>query len=89
MKMDNYVVHGMGLVFYFFLLWLFLQLAYASWGSKRAKEKWLLFVSTPFMQLIRIKWLSLFLVIAVSLQIVLVVSMLAISSYTGRPIVFD
>lgn len=87
--MDNYFAHGMGLVFYFFLLWLFLQLAYASWGSRRARAQWIALVRTPFMQFIGIKWISLVVVIAVALQIMLVVSMLAISAYTGNPITFD
>lgn len=87
--MDHYFVHGMGLVFYFFMLWLFLQLAYASWGSKRAKREWIALVRTPFMRGIGIKWISALLVVAVSLQILLVVGMLGISAYTGKPITFD
>ncbi len=86
--MDNYVTHGAGLVLYFFLLWVCLQLAYASWGCKRATEKWIAMVNTPFMQRLRIKWLSTFLVIVVSAQILLVISMLGISAYTGNPIRF-
>jgi hypothetical protein len=87
--MDNYLVNGIGLVFYFYILWLLLQLAYASWGSRRAKAKWIALVRTPFMQIIGIKWLSAFLVVVVSLQIILVVSMLGISAYSGKPITFD
>ena len=86
--MDNYIVHGIGLVFYFFLLWLSLQMAYASWGSKRARPEWIAMVNTPFMRLIGIRWLSALLVVAVSLQIVLVIGMLGISAYTGKPITF-
>lgn len=88
-EMDNYFVHGLGLVFYFFIFWLFLQLTYASWGSKRAKRQWVALVRTPFMQFIGIKWLSAILVIVVSLQILLVVTMLGLSAYTGKPITFD
>ena len=87
--MDNYLVHGIGLVFYFFMLWLSLQLAYASWGSKRAGNQWIALVNTAFMQKIRIKWLSALLVVLISAQILLVVGMLGISAYTGRPISFE
>ena len=87
--MEHYVTHGVGLVFYFFLMWLSLQMAYASWGSRRATGKWIALVNTPFMRLIRIKWISALLVIVIAAQIVLVVSMLGISAYTGRPITFD
>ena len=86
--MEHYVTHGVGLVFYFFLLWVCLQLAYASWGCKWATEKWIAMVNTRFMQQLRIKWLSAFLVIVVSAQILLVVSMLGISAYTGNPITY-
>ena len=86
--MDNYVTHGVGLVFYFFILWVFLQLAYAAWGSKRATEKWIALVRTTFMQRIGIKWISAILVVVISLQILLVVTMLGISAYTGKPITF-
>lgn len=87
--MDNYFTHGVGLVFYFFVLWVFLQLAYASWGCKRASAKWTALVSTPFMQLIGIRWISAILVIVISLQIMLVVTMLGVSAYTGKPITFE
>ncbi len=86
--MDNYVTHGVGLVFYFFVLWVCLQMAYASWGSKRATAKWIAMVNTPFMRWLRIKWVSAILVVVVSAQILLVVSMLGISAYTGKPITF-
>lgn len=84
--MNHGFTHGLGLVFYFFLLWLFLQLSYASWGSRRASAKWIALVRTPFMQKIGIRWLSVILVLAVVLQIGLVVFMLGFSAWTGRPI---
>ncbi len=88
-KMDNYFTHGVGLVFYFFVLWVFLQLAYASWGCKRASAKWTALVRTPFMQLIGIRWISAILVIVISLQIMLVITILGVSAYTGKPITFE
>ncbi len=87
--MDNYFLHGVALVFYFYILWIFQQMAYAAWGSRRAKPQWIALVNTGFMQSIRIKWLSLILALLTSLQIMLVVGMLGISAYTGRPITFD
>ncbi len=86
--MDHYLTHGVGLVFYFFVLWVCLQMAYASWGSRRATAKWIAMVNTPFMRRIHIKWISALLVVVVSAQILLVVSMLGISAYTGNPITF-
>ena len=86
---DNYFVHGIGLVFYFFLMWLSLKLAFAAWGSRRANAQWHSLVRTRFMQAIRIKWLSLILVVLVAMQIALVIGMLGISAYTGNPITFD
>lgn len=87
--MNNDFTHGLGLVFYFFLFWLSLQLTYAAWDSKRASAKWKALVSTPFMRRIGIKWLSVILVVAVALQIGLVVFMLGVSAWTGRPITFQ
>jgi hypothetical protein len=86
--MTHSFTHGLGLVFYFFLLWLFLQLSYAAWGSRRASAKWIALVRTPFMQKIGIKYLSVILAVAVALQIGLVVFMLGMSAWTGRPISF-
>ena len=87
--MNHSFTHGLGLVFYFFLLWLFLQMSFASWGSKRASAKWIALVRTPFMQKIGIKWLSPVLAAAVALQIGLVVFMLGMSAWTGRPISYS
>ncbi len=87
--MTHYFVHAIGLVFYFFLLWLFLQMAHASWGTRWAAPKWIAMVNTPFMRLIGIKWLSAVLVVAVAAQIILVIFMLGVSAWTGRPISFD
>ena len=87
--MTNTFVHGVGLVFYFFILWVSLQLAYAAWGSRRATAQWIALVKTPFMRRIGIRWISAVLVIAISLQIALVISMLGISAYTGKPITFN
>ena len=87
--MSHYFVHGIGLVFYFFLLWLFLQMARAAWGTRRASPNWVAMVNTPFMRLIGIKWLSVILCIAIAAQIALVIFMLGVSAWTGRPISFD
>ena len=87
--MTHSFVHALGLVFYFFLLWLFLQMAYAAWGARRASPKWIALVNTRFMRAIRIKWLSVVLCIAIAAQIALVVFMLGVSAWTGRPISFD
>ena len=87
--MTHAFVHAIGLVFYFFLLWLFLQMAHASWGTRWAAPKWVAMVNTPFMRAIRIKWLSVILVVAVAAQIALVIFMLGVSAWTGRPITFD
>ena len=87
--MTHSFTHGIGLVFYFFLLWLFLQLSFASWGSRRATAKWIALVRTPFMQRIGIRWWSPVLAAAFALQIGLVVFMLGFSAWTGKPISFD
>ncbi len=87
--MDNFVTHAIGLVFYFFLLWLFLQMAHASWGTRWASPKWIAMVNTRFMRAIRIKWLSVVLAIVIVAQIALVIFMLGVSAWTGRPISFD
>lgn len=87
--MDNSFTHGVGLVFYFFLCWLFFRLAGASWGWRSAKPGWIALVNTPFMRRIGIRWISAIGLVAVALQIALVVGMLGISAWTGRPITFD
>ena len=87
--MTHFFVHVIGLVFYFFLLWLFLQMAYASWNTRWASPKWVALVNTRFMRAIRIKWLSVLLTMAVAAQIALVIFMLGASAWTGRPISFD
>ncbi len=87
--MSHPLVHAIGLVFYFFLLWLLLQMAYAAWGVRRASPKWVAMVNTRFMRAIRIKWLSAILAVAVAAQIALVIFMLGVSAWTGRPITFD
>lgn len=87
--MEHSLTHGIGLVFYFFLMWLSLQLTFAAWNLRRASPKWITLVNTRLMQSIRIKWLSLGLSVLIAIQIALVVSMLAISAWTGNPIRFD
>ncbi len=87
--MNHFVTHAIGLVFYFFLLWLFLQMAYAAWGARWAAPKWVALVNTRFMRALRIKWLSTILAVAVAAQIALVIFMLGVSAWTGRPISFD
>ena len=87
--MTHYLAHAIGLVFYFFLLWLFLQMAYAAWGARWASTKWIAMVNTRFMRAIGIKWLSVILALAVAAQIGLVIFMLGVSAWTGRPISFD
>jgi hypothetical protein len=62
-------------------------MAFAAWGSKRAKEKWIAMVNTAYFQLIGVKWISAFLVGAVVVQIVLTIFMLGFSLYTGKPMI--
>ena len=88
-EMENTLAHGIGIVFYGFLLWVALNLAYAAWGSRRARPEWVALVQTRFMRAIRIRWLSLALALLIAIQILLVVGMLGISAWTGRPFTFD
>ena len=87
--MENTFAHGLGLVFYFFLLWLLARLSLAAWGSERVPEKWRALAATPFMRRIGIRWLGPLLALAVAAQIALVVFMLGYSAWSGRPITFD
>ena len=87
--MENSFIHGVGLVFYFFLFWVFLSFARASWGWRGARPDWIALVNTPFMRRIGIRWISAIGLVAVGLQIALVIGMLGISAWTGRPISFD
>ena len=87
--MQNTFTHGLGLVFYFFLLWLFARLSLAAWGSERVPPKWRALAATPFMRRIGIRWLGPLLALAVAAQIALVIFMLGYSAWSGRPITFD
>ena len=86
---EHSFAHFLGLVFYFFIFWWFLQLTYAAWGSRRARPGWIALVNTRFMQSIGIKWVSAICALAAAVQIMLVIIMLGVSAYTGKPIRFD
>ncbi len=87
METHLYLIPILGLVISFVLLWVFLQMAFAAWGSKGAKEKWIAMVNTTYFQLIGVKWISAFLVGAAVVQIVLTILALGFSIYTGKQMI--
>lgn len=87
--MEHTFTHGIGLVFYFFLLWLFTRLSLAAWNSEYAPPKWRAFAAASFMRRIGLRWLAPLLAIIVAAQIALVIFMLGYSAWSGRPITFD
>ena len=87
MEVQLYLIPVIGLFISCVLFWVFLQMAFAAWGNKRAKEKWIALVNTPYFQLIGVKWISAFLVGAVAIQIVLTIFALGLSIYTGKPMI--
>jgi len=86
MEIHNYIIYISGLLLNGYILWVFLQLTLASWGSNKAKDSWCAIVKTPFMQLIVVKWLSICLLIALTLHILLLLFLVTNSFYTGIPI---
>lgn len=86
--MPHNFAYALGLIFYLFLFWVLLQMTLASWKHRWATAKWTAFVNTRLLRRLGIKWLSLIITIAVALQILLVVFMLGVSFYTGKPITF-
>jgi hypothetical protein len=72
-----------GLVINLFIFLAFYQLTLAAWGSNKAKEKWVLIVDTPVMQLIKIKWLSAILACAMGFQLAIGILYFGVKLYTA------
>jgi hypothetical protein len=87
-KMDKYTYLGfaIGLAINCYVFWVFLQLTFASWGSDKASEKWVVIAHSPIMQLLGIKWVSIVLTTAISFQLVVMVFVFSVSIFTGKPI---
>ena len=69
--------------------WIVFQITLAAWGHTKAKEKWIVLVNTPFMQLVGIRWISIIALTGTSIHFLLLVFMFVASLILGRPIVLD
>ena len=84
-----YILNFAFIIFVGWIVHIFLQMVLASWGHKRAKEKWIVLINTPFMQLIGIRWVSAIALVGSSVHLLLLIYMLLASLVLGRPIVLD
>ena len=87
MESIHYLIHVLAILLCILLLRIFLQMAYAAWGNKRAKENWIVMVNTPYFQIIGAKWLSAVLVGGTAFQLILLIVLLGISIYLGKPVI--
>jgi hypothetical protein len=74
---------SLGLVMNLVIFWIILQLTLAAWESKKAKEHWVSIVNTPMMQLIKIKWLSGFLFVAIVFQLTMMMVIFSLKFYAA------
>jgi len=84
-----YILNFAFILFVGWIVHVFLQIVLASWGHKKAKEKWIMLIKTPFMQLIGIRWISAIALVGSSVHLLLLVYILLASLVLGRPIVLD
>jgi hypothetical protein len=76
----------LGLLFNIYIFWIIYQLYLAAWAKRKAKEKWLTVVKSPFFQIFPIKPISLILFIALTIQVAMLLILTGVSIYTGNPI---
>ena len=81
-----YLVYAIGLLVNGYIFWFCLQLALASWGSKKAPKEWITIVNSPIMQLSYVKWGSTVLTIVMAFQLICLTLLVCLSIYTGEPL---
>ena len=87
MEILAYILNVGAILLFGWISWALLQMVLASWGHRKAKEKWVAMVNTPFGQLIGIKWVSAIAFIGSSLQVILLLLVLLASLILGKPVV--
>jgi hypothetical protein len=75
---------SLGLVMNLVIFWIIFQITLAAWESKKAKEHWVAIVNTPMMQLVKIKWLSALLFVAIVFQLVMMVIIFGLKFYAAN-----
>ena len=74
---------SLGFVMNLVIFWIIYQITLAAWESKKAKEHWVVIVNSPMMQLIKIKWLSALLFVAIVFQLTMVVIIFGFKFYAA------